>query len=170
MQLKTFLFLILVGALGMAGCGGTGTSTNVSNANATLTNANAATPAANSVLEPTKKPETATTNEAPTLGPVVNAYYDALKKKDAAAVKKVMAQAFVQSIEADMKDDKKTDLVAYLTEYDKLPDGKMEVRNEQIDGSKGVAEVKGGSYANWTKVSFLNEGGVWKISNEVPRP
>ena len=69
-----------------------------------------------------------------------------------------------------MKDEKKTDLVAFLSEFDKMPEGQMEVRNEQIDGGKGVAEVKGGSYASWTKISFLNEDGAWKISNEAPRP
>ena len=168
MQSKTLLTFVIAAIFGMAGCGGTDTATNVSNTN--LPNANAPMPATNSALETTKKPEVATANNAPTFGPVVNAYYDGLKKKDAPAVRRVMAEGFIRSIETDMKDDKKTDLVAFLSEFDKLPEGKMDVRNEQIDGNKGVAEVKGGSYATWTKISFVNEGGTWKISNEVPRP
>ena len=91
-----------------------------------------------------------------------------LRNKDAADVKKVMESEFLKTIEADMKDEKKTDIVAFLTEFDKLPTGKMEARNEQITGNKGTAEVKGGSYVNWTRVVFIKEDGVWKVSNEVP--
>jgi len=163
MQFKSFIILVIAISFAMAGC--SGTSTNVPNAN--MPNTNTSVPATNSAtLVPTPKPEEPTTNNAPTLGPVINAYYDALRKKDAAATRKVMAQQFVQSVETDMKDEGKTDLVAFLTEFDKLPEGKMEARNEQINGAKGSAEVKGGSYANWTKVTFVNEGGAWKVSNE----
>ena len=165
MLFKIVIILIFVTAA--IGCGSSGTPLNSSNAN--TANANAAPPAANTGLETTKKPQAETTNNAPTFAPVVNAYYDALKRKDAAAVKKVMEQEFLKSTELDMKDEKKTDIVAFLTEFDKLPEGKMEVRNEQINGAKGTAEVKGGSYADWTKMVFVNEGGAWKISNEVPR-
>ena len=148
-------------------CGGTN---NTTNANAPNTNTANSTTTNSNALETTKAPEAPTTNDAPTLGPVINAYYDALKKKDAAGVKKVMESQFLKSIESDMKDEKKTDIVAFMTEFDKLPEGKMEARNEQINGNKGTAEVKGGSYANWTKVVFVKEDGVWKVSNEVPSP
>jgi hypothetical protein len=164
MQFKTLFIFAIAISFAMSGCGGA-TNTNVTNAN--LPNANTSVPATNSaVLVPTPKPEEPTTNNAPTLGPVINAYYDALRKKDAAGARKVMGQQFIQSVEADMKEENKTDIVAFLTEFDKIPDGKMEARNEQINGSKGSAEVKGGSYANWTKVTFVNEGGAWKVTNE----
>ena len=149
-----------------AGCGGGDTPKNTNVA----VNANTASPGANSDLGATKALEAPTTNDAPTLGPVINAYYDALRKKDAAGVKKVMEREFLKSVEADMKDEKKTDIVAFLTEYDKIPSPKMEARNEQIAGNKGTADVKGGSYANWTKVVFVKEDGVWKVSNEVSSP
>ncbi len=154
----------------MAGCGGTDITTNVANTNANVANTNGAPASGNSALEPTRKVEEVTTNDAPTLAPVVHAYYDGLKKKDAAGVRKIMAQTFVEQTEAGMKDENKTDFVGFLTEYDKLPENKMEVRNEQLTGNKGVAEIKGGTYMNWTKIVFVNEGGAWKISNEVPRP
>lgn len=169
MQFKIFLTLLITFAAIMAGCGGTEvTTTNVATTN--VANTDVAPPVGNTGLDPVKKPEAVTTNAAPTLAPVVHAYYDGLKKKDAGGVRKVMAQGFVQETEAGMKDENKTDFIAFLTEYDKLPEGKMDVRNEQITGNKGVAEIKGGTYTNWTKIVFLNEGGAWKISNEVPRP
>jgi len=149
-----------------AGCGGAEISTNVSNAN--LQNANTARPANNSELGTVKKPEATTTNNAATLAPVVHAYYEALRKKDDAAVRQVLASEFLASIEADMKTEKKTGLASYLAETDQLPEKQMEVRNEKIEGNKGVAEVKGGSYASFVKIAFINEGGKWKLSNESP--
>ncbi len=170
MQFKISLTLVIAVIVMMAGCGGTEVEVTTNVANANVANTNAAPPAGNAALDPIKKPQASTTNEAPTLTPVVHGYYDGLKKKDAAGVRKVMAQEFIKSVETDMKDENKTDLVAFLTEFDKLPEGRMEVRNEQISGARGVAEIKGGTYTNWTPIVFLNEGGSWKISNEVPRP
>jgi hypothetical protein len=163
---STTFFLLLVAALVAAGCGGPETPKNANVA----ANANATSPGANSDLGATKAPEAPTTNDAPTLGPVINAYYDALRNKDAAGVRKVMESEFLKGVEADMKDEKKKDIVAFLTEFDKLPSPKMEARNEQIAGNKGTAEVKGGSYVNWTKVVFVKEDGAWKVSNEVAPP
>ena len=152
------------------GCGDSNTASNT-NANANTSVANANITVANSnALETTKAPEAATTNDAPTLGPVINAYYDALRNKDAAGVRKVMESRFLSTIESEMKAEGKKDIVAFLTETDKLPTGKMEARNEKINGNKGVAEVKGGSYVTWTTTTFVKEDGVWKVSNEVANP
>ncbi len=167
---SNYIYLILAIALvsTVAGCGGGESNVNVSNTN--TANTNSAPSANNTGLEPTKQPAVATTNNAPTLGPILNAYYDALKKKDAAAVRKVMAEDFLKSTEADMKEEKKTDIVAFLTEYDTLPEGQMEVRNEQIIGNRGTAIVKGGAYGgNGILMVFKNEGGSWKVSNEVAK-
>ena len=171
MRLKVIIssFLIVLGVV-LVGCGDPSTTGNTGNTN--TANANTAgtnTAAVNSVLEPTKAPVAATTNDAPTLAPVVHAYYDALKRKDAAGVRKVMSQGFLQSTESDMQEEGKSDIIVALTEFDKLPQNKMEVRNEQISGNRGTAELKGGSYIDWTKFVFLNEGGAWKISNEISK-
>ena len=160
------VFLLSLAAIA-AGCGGSEGPANTPNANV-VSNVNA--PASNVALEPSKAPEAPTTNDAPTLGPVINAYYDALRNKDAGGVKKVMEREFLKTIESDMKAENKTDIVAFLTEFDKIPAGKMEARNEQISGNKGFAEVKGGSYVNWTRVVFVKEDNVWKVSNEVSSP
>ena len=165
MQLKIFLTLITT-ALLLAGCG-TDTTTNVANTNVANVNTNAA-PANTAVLEPTKKPETATTNNAPTLAPVVQTYYEALKKKDDALLRSVMSQEFLKSIEADMKQEKKTGLAAYMAETDTIPEKPVEVRNERIEGNNAVAEIKGGAYLTWTPFAFANEGGKWKFTGGSP--
>ena len=167
MRLNSLLILIIAAAIFALGCGGSTTPTGGSNTN--LTNANAApSPATNSVLETTKKPEAATANNAPTLAPVVQTYYEALKKKDAALLKSVMSQEFIKSVEADMKEDKKTDIAAYMAEFDTIPEKPVEVRNEKIEGNDAVAEIKGGTYVNWTPFAFINEGGKWKFTGGSP--
>lgn len=168
MQYRTFFSLLIVlAAIAAAACGG-GTSNVVNTANSTNSgNSNLATNT-NSPVETTKKPVAETTNNAPTIAPVVQAYYDALKKKDDAALANVLSAAFIKSVQADMKAEKKTGMAAYLAEYDTIPDKPVEVRNEKIEGDKAVAELKGGAYLNWTAFSFINEGGKWKFTGGSP--
>ena len=168
MQFKITLIVLAAFGSMIAACGGE-TASNVSNSNtANAANANAARPAANSQLEPTRKPESATTNNAPTLAPVVQTYYEALKKKDDALLRSVMSQEFIKSVETDMKEEKKTGIAAYMAEFDTIPEKPVEVRNEQINGNNAVAEVKGGAYINWTPLAFVNENGKWKFSGGSP--
>ena len=119
----------------------------------------------NGVAVPTRTPDAPAENNAPTITPVVKAYYDALKKKDDAALKKVLTADFIKSVEADMKEEKKTSIAAYMAEYEVL-DKPVEVRNEKIDGDKASAELKGGTYVNWTKFNFVKENGEWKFTNQ----
>ena len=169
--MRNFSIVIIVGAaLAIAGCGSSPQVNNGStNGNPPKPNSNtASSPAANLPEGTTAKPAAATENAAPTLGPVVQAYYDGLRRKDEAAVRAVMSTGFIKYIEDGMREEKKKDLVAYLSEYDKIPEKPMEVRNEKITGDKGVAEVKGGSYINWFALVFVNEGGKWKLTNDSP--
>lgn len=159
----TFFILILIFTIFLTGCPSAETPN--SNTNAAT---NAAVPKGNSSdLTPTKKVEAPTENNAPTLKPVVHAYYDALKKKDDAALRKVLTAEFIKSLEADMKADKKTgSLAAYVAESEKIPETPVEVRNEKIDGDKASAELKGGAYLTWQKFNFIKEDGVWKMTNK----
>jgi hypothetical protein len=169
MRLNLLLSFIAAAAIFAIGCGSPGTTpTGGSNTNVANTNANVAAPATNSALETTKKPEAATTNNAPTLAPVVQAYYEALKTKNAALLKSVMSKEFIASVEADMKEEKKTNIAEYLAEFDKIPEKPVEVRNEKIEGNDAVAEIKGGTYINWTPFAFINEGGKWKFTGGSP--
>jgi hypothetical protein len=168
MKFNIFLSIVVAVGIAIAGCGGTATNTNVANSTLANNNLNAATPAANSGLEPVKAPEAATANNAPTLTPVVQTYYEALKKKDDALIKSVMSQEFIKTIESDMKEEKKTSIAAYMAETDSIPDKPVEVRNEKIEGNNAVAEIKGGAYLTWTPFAFVNEGGKWKFTGGSP--
>lgn len=157
------LFFITFSAITLlaVGCGGSPGP----NANGTKPNINGTTPNNNAItLNPTPKPVAAKENDAPTLGPVVQTYYEALKKKDDALLKTVLSQAFIKEIEEGMKDEKKTGMAAYMAETDRTEPA-VEVRNEKINGDKGTAELKGGSYVNWSTINFINEGGKWKMTN-----
>lgn len=149
----------------MAGCGGAapnGNSTIPGNTNVSNGNTNIGG------IPTTKKDTGPTTNDAPTLGPVVRAYYEALKKKDDAMLRAALSQAMIKQLEGDMKAEKKTGLAAYAAELDIQPVNGIEVRNEKIDGDKATAELKGGSYVNWSSIGFVKEDGKWKMSNESP--
>ena len=165
MNLKA-ISIITILAIFMIGCGGSATQGNTSNTAAA--NTNTAAPATNSGITTTKKTEAATTNDAPTIAPVVRAYYEALKKKDDAGVKAVMSQEFLKSVQADMKEEKRTDLAGFMGEYEKMPEKTIEVRNEVINGDKAVAEIKGGTYVNWTPFAFIKENGAWKFTGGSP--
>ncbi len=163
----TASFILLV----LTGCGGNTASNQTavnSASNGRAANANAA-PSANSLTTVTKTPEAATTDDAPTLAPVVQGYYDALKKKDDVQLKKVLSQELIKTTQADMKNEKVTGtMAAYLALSDTIPEKPVEVRNEKIKGDKAVAEVKGGAYLNWSPIAFVKEEGQWKLSNENP--
>ena len=116
----------------------------------------------------TKQPEAPTTNNAPTLTPVVMAFYEALKKKDEAALKRVFSQKSLKMMEADMKTDEVTSLVEFITNTEMIPDRPFEVRNEQIQGDTAVAEIRGGSYPNGIRRIFVKENGEWKMTNDSP--
>ena len=166
MNLRFMFFIIItISAIFLTAC----PSSEPTNNNAGNTNsANKSVVNSNTQFNTNKKPEAATTNNAPTLAPVVQAYYDALKKKDDAAIRKVLSAEFIKMLEADMKEEGKKSLTAFIVELDKIPEKPIEVRNEKIEGEKGVAEIKGGVYVNWTPIAFVKENGVWKMSNENP--
>lgn len=168
-QFLLFITILIFSAI-FAACGSNQpTANNSTNNNTANTNTVAAAPSnANSTIPTTKKPEAETTNNAPTLAPVVTAYYEALKKKDDAALRKVVSEETLKTWEADMKEEKKTSLTAFLTDLEPAPEKPFEVRNEKIEGDAGVAELKGGSYGVWTPFKFVRENGAWKITNQSP--
>lgn len=153
-----FLFFILSFLIS---CGGTETPNKPTNApNTTVANkANT-----NSPLGTTKTPEAAKTGEAPNISPVVQGYYEALKKKDEAGAKKYLSAAALKYYEDEAKSEKKT-WFAYVLEENDPVDEKREVQNEKIDGDKAVAEMKGGSLGVFTKIAFIKENGEWKFDS-----
>lgn len=163
-----FTTIIAASTVFISACGGTPTQngntiTAINTASAVNAPANSDSPVAT-----TKKAEVATANNAPTIAPVVHAFYDALEKKDDAALTAVLSAEFIKSIRADMKAEKKTGMAAYLAETETIPDKPIEVRNENIVGDKAVAEIKGGAYLNWTAFAFIKENGAWKFTGGSP--
>src|SRR3982751_5797980 len=165
--MKIFVALPILATFALlAACSGSSVPTNSSNANTTI--ANTTITNTNSAVAVTTPTPEQTANDAPTLTPVVRAYYDALKNKDSAAMRRVLSRDFVARIEDDMRDEKKKDLAAYMAETDKVPDKPVEVRNEKIQGDKAVGEIRGGAYPVWTPFAFVKEDGVWKFTGGSP--
>lgn len=147
-----------------ASCGGNvENSTNGSNANANIATGNS-----NHPTMPIPRNDEATFNNAPTIGPTVQKYYEALKNKDDAGVRDSLTADFLKTIQSDMKDQKRTDLAAFLAETDYRPGQVIETRNEKIEGDKATAELRGGAYKNWTTFTFAKEGGKWKFTGGSP--
>lgn len=160
------LFGILTLGAFSGGCGGAAnTSTNATTANSVATNANTARANADNPFNTTKKVEEATTNRAETVAPVVAAYYEALKKKDDAALRKIYSRETLQSLEADMKEEGAKSLAVFITELEPAPDKPFEVRNEKIEGDGIYAEMRGGVYPNGIEIKFVKENGEWKMTN-----
>ena len=146
----------------LVGCTKTETTANANIAK--TTNANTAIANTDNPLATTKTPEAATSNNAPTLAPVVQNYYEALNKKDEAGVKKHISQSALRYWETEAKTEKKT-WFAYLSEYEEPTNEKREVRNEKIEGETAAAEIKGGSLGVWTPIKFVRENGEWKFAS-----
>ncbi|MBX3300177.1 MAG: hypothetical protein KF736_12010 [Acidobacteria bacterium] len=162
-EILTLLFALTLSVLAVA-CGGSSSpNANVANANKAAVNAETTSTPANVPEGTIVKPTAETTNNAPTIGPVVQAFYEALRKKDDAGVRAVMTADFIKRSEADMRSENETSLAAFMAKYD-IIDKPVEVRNEKIQGNRAVAEIKGGAYLRWTPFEFANEGGKWKYT------
>lgn len=134
--------------------------TNTPNKNTNAANVNTTNP-----LETTKKPEASTTNNAPTLAPVVEGYYAALLKKDEAGAKKFLSQSSIKYWQEEMKSEDMPTLLAILEDNEAPIEVKREVRNEKITGDAAIAEIRGGSLGVWTPIAFVKENGEWKFAS-----
>ncbi|MBD0325461.1 MAG: DUF4878 domain-containing protein [Pyrinomonadaceae bacterium] len=118
------------------------TNTNTSNANSNVTSSSGGTPTES-----------------------FKALYDAFKNKDVAALKKTVASADIRDMEESVKKQGKTldDFLKSLVEDPSAaPPATLETRNETINGDKATLEVKD-KRGGWDKVSFIKEGGEWKV-------
>ena len=157
----TFFTTIFILTLFLNGCTSSTETTNSKTANKS---ANIATSNVSNPLETTKKPETATTNNAPTLAPVVDVYYAALLKKDEAGAKKALSQSAIRYWLEEKSEDLPT-LLAILEDNEAPVEVKREVRNEKITGDTATAEIRGGSLGVWTPIAFVKENGEWKFAS-----
>ncbi|MBD0372811.1 MAG: DUF4878 domain-containing protein [Pyrinomonadaceae bacterium] len=100
----------------------------------------------------------------------LKAYFEALQKKDAAALKKTLSKGTLEMFEKFAKlksppqtlDEALQTGLANMTNAgsDKMPD----TRNEKIDGERATLEAKNEKTNSWETVIFVKEDGDWKIA------
>ncbi len=156
-------FTIFLFSIAILGCTNTQNTKNAANTNSTTTNLSVSN--TNNPLSTTKTPEAATSNNAPTLAPVVQNYYEALKRKDETAARKFLSQTALKYWQDEMKSEKKNSLIAILEDNESPVEEKREVRNERIESDTAIAELKGGSLGVWTAIKFVKENGEWKFAS-----
>lgn len=155
------LFLFIISSF-LISCGNTPeTPTNIANSTNTNTPTNTNSNSPISVTTPTPGE---TVNAGQTIAPIVQAYFEALQKKDEAGAKKYLSAAALKYYEDEAKSEKKTWFEFVLEDADPVNE-KREVRNEQIQGDKGIAEIQGGNLARWTPTAFIKENGEWKFDS-----
>jgi hypothetical protein len=89
-------------------------------------------------------------------------FFEAAKKRDAAAMKKTISKRMLAELEAEAKKENKP-FDEYLLSVD-LSDTVPEVRNEKIEGDTAVLEIKGRG-DNWRTTKFVREDGEWKLDS-----
>lgn len=155
------LFLFIISSF-LISCGGGENDT--PNKPPTNTTPNINKPSNNSGIPTTTATPTAKVDDATTIKPTIDGFYEALKKKDEAGAKKYLSAAALKYWETEAKAEKKT-WFAFLLENEDPIDAKREVRNEKIQGEKALAELKGGPLGVWTPISFVKENGEWKFDS-----
>ena len=91
------------------------------------------------------------------------AFYDAAKKKDAAAMKKTISKNLLSKLE-EMAKQRNKPLDEFLVDV-KLPDTMPEVRNEKIEGDHATLEVQNRA-DSWRTLDFVKEDGEWKLDSQ----
>ena len=165
MRSEIFLSIILSAMILLsAACGGNVPTD--SNLNSTANNSNSN--GANHAQMPIPHNDEPTENNAPTLAPIVQQFYDALRDKDDAKLKETLTAKFEKTLEDDMKAQNEKSLAAFVAKTDYRPGQVIEARNEKFQGDKATAEIKGGAYRNWTSFEFAKENGKWRFTGGSP--
>ena len=155
--------IALISALSVAtflsACGGNAPSPN--------TTANGPTNATNAA-ETTKKTPEPTTNNAPTLSPVLRAYCDAWVKNDEAALRKIYSADTLRQFEEEMKEEKTKSLIKSLESAERVSGEPCELTNETITGDKAFARMRTNKYPNGLSLEFVKENGEWKMTTRSP--
>lgn len=150
----------------LAGCSkGTSNSTN-SNAGNSAGGTSASPASTITQSSPTATPTTSISASTPT--EAFSAYYEAIKRKDVAAVKALFSKGTVGMMEDEAK-RKNTTLDAVMKEGleqagKEVPAELPESRNEKIDGDKATLEVKDEKKDKWETIHFVREDGQWKMA------
>ena len=90
----------------------------------------------------------------------MNAYYDALKRKDIAGVKKTVSDGYLKLLESAAVSAER----ALQPMMERLPAARPATRNEKINGDRATLEVRNDDEGRWEMVAFVKEDGAWKIA------
>lgn len=89
----------------------------------------------------------------------MRAYYDAARRKNVNALKKLMPSAALKEMQAAGVPAESVLLAASRD----VPATMPEIRNERVDGSQATLEVYNAKTGHWETVAFMKEEGVWKL-------
>lgn len=148
-----------------------GCNKGASNANSTNSNS---TSNAGPATSPTAKPTapTTTTGGAATPTEAFTAYYNAIKNKDAEAVKALFSRDTLKTLEERAKQSNKSFDDVFKEGLEgaskEVPPTVPETRNEKIDGDHATLEIKDDRKGTWDTINFVKEDGQWKMSFSAP--
>ena len=93
-------------------------------------------------------------------------FYEAVKKKDAGAVKAMLSKDSLKSLEEEAK--RKNQSIDEALQLDMMAsmfgNNPPETRNEKIEGDSGTVEFKTEKSPSWSTAKFVKEDGDWKAS------
>jgi Putative lumazine-binding len=94
------------------------------------------------------------------------AFYEASKKRDAVAVKKMFSKKTLELFEIQAKERNKTVEEMFKTgmEQKPMPDKMPATRNEKINGNDATLEIQDEKSGKWEPLNFVKEDGQWKIA------
>ena len=94
------------------------------------------------------------------------AFYEASKKKDVDAAKKMFSKRTLELFELQAKAQSKTveDMLKAGLERKPMPEKMPETRNEKINGDEATLEIKDEESSRWDTLTFVKEDGQWKIA------
>ncbi len=150
----------------LTGCS-KGTSNNT-NANTTNTaNTASASPTA-TATQPSSTATPITSDSGPSPTSAFTAYYEAIKSKNAEAVKSLFSKGTLNMMEERAKKTNTT-VDAVMKEGlesagNDVPAEIPKTRNEKVDGDKATLEVRNDKQDKWEVVHFAKEDGQWKIA------
>lgn len=157
--MKTKYLTRLGAALVLTACNKSATnSNNTNNSNNSNSTSNSNTPA-------NKNSSTAaTTGDYSTPTAAFQSFYAAVKGNDLDGIKRSISKSAMASLEKDAAKDNKTVDEALKEVVKDAPSSRPEIRNEKIEGDKATIEFKDDKMNTWSPVSFVKEGGQWKIA------
>ncbi len=96
----------------------------------------------------------------------LEAYTQAIKKKDTTTMKLLLSDASIKMAEQEARAQNVTldEIVKRETLFNETQKS-LKYRNEKIDGERATIEVLD-SFNSWNTVPFVREEGVWKIDKQ----